>query len=320
MVQQREMAWRIFAVELNSSTMEHQGAGDKAPMYLISPLGAKVNRALISGVITDVENTGTETEPLWRARISDPTGVFYISAGQYQPEAAHVLGSIKPPEFVAVVGKVRTYKPEAGVMYISIRPEVVKVVDAAKRDQWVLEACRHMGTRINAMKEALEMEPFDAEKLSALGVPRPLVDGVQMALGHYTSTDLERYSRMLTESVRYLLPESGDRLLESRIPSAPVQPQEGTTERAPSDPGQTKIEEMDISDESTEITPEEESAILEIIAELEGDGDGMALWQDIIDQAIAEGMDRSRAEEAINILQAKGELQEPSIGKIKRIG
>jgi hypothetical protein len=141
-----------------------------------------------------------------------------------------------------------------------------------------------------------------------------------MALGHYTSTDLERYSRMQTESVRYLLPESGDRLLEGKIPSAPVQSQGKPAEKGPSDPGQTKIEEMDISDESTEITPEEESVILEIIAELEGEGDGMALWQDIIDQAVAEGVERTRAEEAINILQAKGELQEPSIGKIKRIG
>lgn len=314
----REMAWRIFAVEINSSTLEHQEAGDKAPLYLISPLGARVNRVLIAGVITDIENTGTETEPMWRARMSDPTGVFYISAGQYQPEASHVLATIKPPEFAAIVGKVRTYKPEAGVMYISVRPEVVKVIDSQKRDSWVLDTCHHMGKRINAMKEAMEMEPFDPEKLISLGYNRSMVDGIGHALGHYTGTDLDRYSRMLTESVRYLLPESGERLLRSRAPRA-----DGGDYGAPSppdDPAQAKIEEMDIGDESEEITPEEESTILEIISELEGQGDGTALWQDIIDQAVVEGMEKSRAEEAINILQAKGELQEPTIGKIKRIG
>jgi RPA family protein len=317
MAQQRETAWRLFAVELNSSSLEHQESGEKAPLYIITPLGAKVNRVLVAGVITEVDNTGTDTEPMWRARVADPTGMFYISAGQYQPEASQVLANIKPPEFVAVVGKVRTYKPEADVMYISLRPEVVKVIDAAKRDNWVLECCRQMRARINAMKEAMDMEPFDAGKLASLGYNRGIVEGVGRALEHYSGTELDRYTRMLTESLRYLLPESGERLLEPRAPRM--------VEGAPKIPGppddgvQAKIEELDIADKSPEITPEEESTILEIIAELEQEGDGTALWQDIIDNAVTEGMERARAEEALNTLQAKGEVQEPSIGRIKRI-
>ena len=47
-----------------------------------------------------------DEEPMWRARVSDPTGVFYLSAGQYQPEAAIALSKIKPPTYVAVIGKV----------------------------------------------------------------------------------------------------------------------------------------------------------------------------------------------------------------------
>jgi RPA family protein len=317
MAQQRETAWRLFAVELNSSSLEHQGSGDKAPLYIITPLGAKVNRVLVAGVVTEIENTGTDTEPLWRARVADPTGMFYISAGQYQPEASQVLASIKPPEFIAVVGKVRTYKPEAGVMYISLRPEVVKVIDGPKRDNWVLECCRQMRTRINAMTEGLGMEPFEPEKLISLGYNKNLVDGVDLALKHYSGTELDRYTRMLTESLRYLLPESGERLLEPRAPrmieAAPKIPP------PPDDGLQSKIEEMDIGDKTPEITPEEEATILEIIAELEQDGDGTALWQDIIDNAVTEGMEQGRAEEALNVLQAKGELQEPTIGRIKRI-
>ena len=339
MAQLRETAWRIVAVELNSSTLEHPGEGDKAPLYLISPLGAKVNRVYVSGVVTDLENTGSETEPLWRARVSDPTGVFYISAGQYQPEGAHVLATLKPPEFVAIVGKIRTYKPETGVMYISIRPEMVKVIDAKRRDLWVLETCRQMSTRIGAMREAVKMEPFDPQKLISLGFPRALVDGIDLALKHYAGTELDRYQRMLIESVRYLLPESGERLLEPRVPMAPAklkEPTEGHKEKnaggrskekaaggfAPAGPEgghQAKIEELKVPDENTEITPEEEQAVLEIVAELEEQGGGTALWQDIIDQAIGEGMERTRAEEALNLLQAKGELQEPSIGKIRRV-
>jgi RPA family protein len=332
MAQQRETAWRIFAVELNSSSLEQQESGDKAPLYIITPLGAKVNRVFIAGVVTEVENTGTDTEPMWRARVADPTGMFYISAGQYQPEASHVLGSLKPPEFIAVVGKVRTYKPEAGVMYISLRPEVVKVIDAQKRDGWVLETCHHMRMRINAMKEALQMEPFNPEKLVTLGYSRTLIDGVGHAMEHYGGGELDRYTRVLTESLRYVLPESGERLLDSKIPETGSHP----PPTIPSAPGQkglgsfsepdgdgtseaARIEELDIEDKSTDITPEEEGTIIEIIAELEEQGDGMALWEDIIDGAMAEGMDRSRAEEAVNSLLGKGELQEPSIGKLRRI-
>ena len=58
---------------------------------------------------------------------------------------------------------------------------------------------------------------------------------------------------------------------------------------------------------------------VEVGGQLEEKGGGMAMWQDIVDQAIGEGMERSRAEEALNLLQAKGELQEPSIGKIRRV-
>jgi len=339
MAQLRETAWRIFAVELNSSTLEVQGEGDKAPLYLVSALGAKVNRVFVSGVITDLENTGSETEPLWRARINDPTGVFYISAGQYQPEAAHILANIKPPEFIAIVGKIRTYKPESGVMYISIRPEMIKVIDAKRRDLWVLETCRQMSTRVDAMREAKEMEPFDEQKLMSLGYQRSLVEGVSMALKHYTDTDLDRYHRMCVESVRYLLDESGERLLEPKeriLPKAKVHEAPAKTKKAEEKPAtgksgggfppvgpekgaQVKIEEMKIPDESTEITPEEEQALLEIVGELEEQGGGMALWQDIMDAAIQEGMERSRAEETLNLLQAKGELQEPSIGKIRRV-
>jgi RPA family protein len=334
MAQQRETAWRLFAVELNSSSLEQQESGDKAPLYIITPLGARVNRVLVAGVVTEVENTGSDTEPMWRARVADPTGMFYISAGQYQPEASHVLGSLKPPEFIAIVGKVRTYKPEAGVMYISLRPEVIKVIDAQKRDAWVLETCNHMRMRINAMKEALEMEPFDPEKLAALGYNRILVNGVGQALEHYGGGEIDRYRRVLAESLRYVLPESGERLLEAKIPEAggrrppaiPVpgpgpkgldsfsEPDGDGTDRA------ARIEELDIEDRSTEITPEEEGTVLEIIAELEEQGDGVALWEDIIDGAVAEGMERTRAEEAVNSLLGRGELQEPSIGKLKRIG
>ena len=41
--------------------------------------------------------------------MNDPPGSFYVSAGQYQPEAALALSKIRPPAYVAIIGKARTY-------------------------------------------------------------------------------------------------------------------------------------------------------------------------------------------------------------------
>ncbi|MBM4237797.1 MAG: hypothetical protein FJ151_04860, partial [Euryarchaeota archaeon] len=125
----REVAWRVFAAEYNSSNLEVKGQEERAPSYVITPLGAMVNRLFVVGVVTDMENTGTDEEPLWRGRVTDPTGTFYVSAGQYQPEAAMAMSRIQPPAFLAVVGKSRTYSPEEGTLYVSVRPERLTVVD-----------------------------------------------------------------------------------------------------------------------------------------------------------------------------------------------
>src|SRR5438093_12427052 len=115
----REVAWRLFASEYNDSTLEMNGGGERAPSYVVTPLGAKVNRVFVVGVITDVENVGSDIQPLWRARVSGPTGPFHIYAGQYQPAAAPTLSRLKPPVFGANVGTSRIYSPDAATLVTS---------------------------------------------------------------------------------------------------------------------------------------------------------------------------------------------------------
>jgi len=77
----RQAAWRVFASEYNDSTVELKGEGEMAPNYVVTPLGAKVNRLFVIGVLTDVENV-SEGGEFVRAHISDPTGVFTLYSGQ----------------------------------------------------------------------------------------------------------------------------------------------------------------------------------------------------------------------------------------------
>lgn len=288
----REFAWRIFAGELNNSDLEHSEGGDRTPTYLITPLGAKVNRLLAVGVLTELENTGDEREPMWKARVSDPTGTFFITAGQYQPEAASALSKLKPPVFVSVMGKSRVYSPEEGVVYISVRPEVIKEVDSYVRDYWILEACRGLKQRLDAAKEAAKLEEVTTEKLRALGFRKELTDGIVLASGHYKEADVERYEEMLVDALRYLLEEESN-----------------TDEK--------DLVRKDETDESVKEEKDKEETILEIVEELDRNGKG-ASWDELVTGAKKRKMKEEELEELTNLMLENGKIFEPVLGRIKK--
>jgi RPA family protein len=295
----REVAWRLFAGEYNDANLEVEGQGERAPSYVVTPLGAKVNRIFVVGVITDVENVGTDMQPMWRARVSDPTGTFHVYAGQYQPEAAAALAKLKPPVFGAIVGKSRVYQPDSGGTYTSIRPEAIKEVDERVRDFWILEACRSLRKRLDAMAEAQKMDPLTKEGLVSVGVKAALAEGIVQAANHYGKADLSRYTAMLAESLRYLLPEYRE---------GPASEAEPTVTSPAAKPGAKEPEEPTA----------DEDKVLEVIAALDKDGKG-APWEGILDAAGKAAVAKDKLEEAINSLLDKGLIYEPILGRMKKI-
>jgi RPA family protein len=177
----REVAHRVFAAELNQSNLQtKEGQDEQFPkQFLLTPTGAKCNRVFIVGTLTETENVGTDSD-FWRGRIVDPTGAFYVTAGQYQPEAAQVLARTAPPEFIAVIGKPTIFTTKEGNVLTSIRAESIHVVDAATRDRWVVETANLTAKRIAKLQGS---EP-DAVK----------------AREHY-STDVEQYKAMVAMAV-----------------------------------------------------------------------------------------------------------------------
>ncbi len=291
----REVAWRLFASEYNDANLEVEGGGDRAPSYVVTPLGAKVNRIFVVGVITDVENVGSDMQPMWRARVSDPTGTFNVYAGQYQPEAAASLAKLKPPVFGAIVGKSRVYSPESGAVYTSIRPETIKEVDESVRDYWILEACRSLRKRLDAMGEAVKMDPLTKEGLVKVGVKEAVADGIVQAVNHYGKVDLSRYTAMLAEGLRYLLPEYRE-----------------TAETGEPAPTAARVEEPANEPDAAE------EAVLAIVSDLDKDGKG-APWEGILAAASAKGVTKDSLEESINSLLDKGLIYEPILGRMKKI-
>jgi len=186
----REVAFRLFAAEYDDSDLSYSESDEeRAPNYVVTPTGARVNRVFVVGVLTEVEAV---SEDYLRARVVDPTGPFVIYAGQYQPEAMNFLERAEPPLFVAVTGKARTFQPEdSDRVYTSIRPESINEVDAETRDRWVVQAAEQTVERITRVAEA-KRTGLDGEALTtaleAHGVEDSLADGIPIALDHYGTT------------------------------------------------------------------------------------------------------------------------------------
>ncbi|MBU0684309.1 MAG: hypothetical protein KJ653_00440 [Candidatus Thermoplasmatota archaeon] len=304
----REVAWRVFAEEFNSSVLEHTGEGEKPVSYVITPLGAKVNRMFVVGVVTDIEDMGEEGKQRFRARITDPTGTFYISAGEYQPGAAMTLSKMSPPAFAAVVGKSRAYTPEEGVKYLSIRPERIREVDAETRDYWTLEAAKSTLLRADAIEDGLKMGQPTIAQLMKLGYHENLADGVVRAIEYYKDIDVERFRNTVREALRSVLPEGKGHAEAKRPAQAPKKA------KAPSkgdDVGEEQMHEVGVG-------ADEEDIVLKIIDSLATGGKG-AKWDTIVETAKSKKIDKVRLEEIVASLLDKGEIYEPELGMMKRI-
>jgi len=298
----RETAWRLFSEEFNSSTLDISSSEDRAPSYVVTPLGAKVNRLFVVGVITDTENIGSEESPMIRARLADPAGSFYISAGQFQPEATATLRELSPPEFVTVVGKSRVYSPDDSVRLLSIRPEMIRRCDAALRDYWIYETCSSMTRRIDVMREAVKMDPATVQELEALGFPRYLAEGAAAAASHYEKIDLEAYHGIAVDALREIVSSGMGGVREVNVDEMVVSPE---------------AEEVEVSSDD-ELIVDAEETVLKIIDDMDVNGKG-AEWDAVSAAAGKKGIDRERLEEICTDLMDKGDIYEPELGRMKRI-
>ena len=208
----REVAHRVFAAEFDDASLSYSESDEeRAPNYVVTPTGARVNRLFVAGVLTEVERVNDETR---RGRVVDPSGAFVTYAGQYQPEAQAFLERADPPSFVALTGKARTFEPEdSDRVFTSVRPESLNEVDADTRDRWVVSAAEATLDRLAVFAKALDTDLRGEELRAALesgGAPAPLAAGIPKAIEHYdTSTAYVEAVRRLAVDALELI--AGDR-------------------------------------------------------------------------------------------------------------
>jgi RPA family protein len=186
----REVAHRLFAAEFEDADLSYSESDEeRAPNYVVTPSGARVNRLFAVGVLTEVEQV---SEDVLRGRVVDPTGAFVLYAGQYQPDEQAFLDRAEPPMFVAVTGKARTFQPDdADTVYTSVRPEMISEVDADTRDRWTVDTAERTLERVGGFAAAArtgERGDALAATLREQGVEEESAEGIALALEHYGTT------------------------------------------------------------------------------------------------------------------------------------
>jgi RPA family protein len=302
----REVAWRIFAWEFNRSTLHISEGDERAPNYIITPTGVKCNRLFIVGVVTEVENIGKDNS-LWRGRVADPTGVFTVYAGHYQPEAAIFLSELNIPAYVAVVGKARKFEPEDGSVYTSVRPEETNNADEKLRDRWVFDTAERTLERIKYIEDALSSGKSGndlKEYLIGKGTNIVLADGVTKAVEHYKNLD-KTIAELKNAVIHAIEMVASDK--EIQVAEKPKEPNIKT---------QDIIEKEVKKPEEYLLPPETKEIIAGIIDKLDT-GKGIS-YSIVVEAAQKAGIDHQIVESGIKELMYEGRCYELKIGVLRK--
>lgn len=269
----REVAHRLFAAEFDDATLSYSESDEeRAPNYVVTPTGARVNRLFAVGVLTEVEAVNEETS---RGRIVDPTGAFVTYAGQYQPDEAAFLERAEPPAFVALTGKARTFEPEdSDRVFTSVRPESLNDVDAETRDRWVVSTAETTLDRLAVFVLALQSELRGEtlrEALSAGGATPELAAGIPKAIAEYDTSPayVEAIRRTAVEALELV---AGKREEVTRPAIAPDEPGAiGITDVGPLPETDVTIDDSAaVEDESSTADPSPEP---DAVPELDGESE-----------------------------------------------
>ena len=195
----RQSAVRIFAQEYSDANLPLEGVGEYAPSFIITKLGAKVNRALFGGVIDRFERREGDNGPTYSGHLRDATGgVHRFQIAPFQPElhadAEELLARFESGDrfLMMMVGRARWFESDDGGIFTSFRAEEFTTVERNVYVNWLVETSAATLRRLDAYSLSLDSENNN-ESLKSAGVPLDLIEGMILAKGHYSSFDPENY-------------------------------------------------------------------------------------------------------------------------------
>ncbi len=303
----RQPALPLLASEFGESTLHQQGSGEYDPLFLITKLGAKVNRVIVAGLIERLEPRETANgATIWQGQLRDPSGLHYFSVGDYAAESMRELiiqlsQRIDDGETIMLMmtAKARYFQNDEGAVFTSLRPEEAAVISRTAYRQWLIKAARSMLGRIDAHEKSVNSEK-SIDGLSTAGVPENMIEGILLASEHYGEIDIESYRLNILQT----LDIAEDKAITITAPVSSDNQQSLSVE------SQDEVN-ADEESEGGEIN----QTILDLIKRLDK-GEGVD-FDSILNNAAARGFDRDSAESALDDLSDDGEIHEPRFGWFK---
>ena len=291
----RQSAVRVFAHEYRDATLPEQGSGEYDPGYMVTRLGAKINRALIAGTIDSSERRESESGQSFRFNLIDVTGTHRVEVSPFNPELHPEAEEIharfeRGDRFIMmVVGKQRSFTTEDGGVFTSYNAQEMREIDSQAYVEWLAETADATLRRIDAYEKALSSEQSIAG-FRAAGIPEDLVDGMLLSRAHYPDFESEVYMLDVLQALNAALGRSVEIVNRSPDPETNSPTTNETT--------------AEVTEKGAEGDMSLEDVIISTIAA--GDrGEGVD-YDAIIRECSVHGHSRQDAEDAIDSLRAVG--------------
>ncbi len=306
----RQSAIRIFAQEYSDANLPLEGVGEYAPSFIITKLGAKINRALFGGVIDRLERRDGDNGPSYSGQLRDATGGAHrFQIAPFQPElhadAEELLARFESGDrfLMMMVGRARWFESDDGGLFTSFRAEEFCVVDRDVYVNWLVETSDATLRRLSAYSLSLNSDN-NSDALKAAGVPSDLIEGMILAKDHYGDFDSENYRVGVLQGLSMALNSNSDVVVLPESPSI--------SESDVSLPSQD-----DKSSSSPESEPQPQGDVEDVILDIirkSSSANGMP-YDSIVLACVEAGFSRELSEDAIEDLRdVKCQIIEPRFG------
>ena len=297
----------MLASEFTDSTLSQQGSGEFDPMFIITKLGAKVNRVLVAGMLERLDPRETSNgSTLWQGQLRDPSGLHFFSVGDYASESMRELtiqlsSRIEDGESIMLLmtAKARYFQNEEGAVYTSLRPEEAAVVTREVYRNWLVKASQGMLERMDMLEKSSSLEKT-ADALTAADIPENMREGILLAGEHYGEIDVEPYRLNIMNALD---------IAEDKVPSF--------NSNTPPQSSLKVEEETEVSQngENNAVETDLTQVLLDLISRLD-QGEGVD-FDTLLSNAAARGHDRDASESALDDLTEDGTVHEPRFGWFK---
>lgn len=289
----RLSAVRIFPYEIDNSKFVIKKDLDKYTQnFLLSPLGALINRVYLVGTIIFKDS---DEKKGYTLRVSTPGASFYIRTGIFlSSEIKNKTEELKEGDIVAVLGRIKIFQPAGSDrIYSYVRPENLEKTSSTTLKYWIYDTSKWTLVRIRAIQTAMDLENPSVDSLINLGIDREIAEGAILAIEKYgkENINLEKYLNIVELALQYIIPSV---TLEEKVIEEKVEADE--------------IESEESIQDSVEQAISTEEKVLSIISSC--DHNGGAKYEDIIAVAEDEGISKEELDRILIDLLERGFIKE----------